>query len=81
MLEDTADVTIDTKNKETTNDVTEYDSIENELEEVVEVPREKDFEEDLEPTKKVDFDDDDTLESDLFDLIDSMYDNREDGEK
>ena len=24
--------------------------------------------------------DDDTLESDLFDLIDSMYENREDGE-
>ena len=24
--------------------------------------------------------DDDTLENDLFDLIDSMYDNREDGD-
>lgn len=36
--------------------------------------------EDIEPKKEVSVEDDDTIESDLFDLIDSMYENREDGE-
>ena len=31
-------------------------------------------------TEKEKVEDDDTLENDLFDLIDSMYDNREDGD-
>ena len=35
--------------------------------------------EDLEPAYEENFEED-TLESDLFDLIDSMYENREDGE-
>jgi len=35
--------------------------------------------EDIEPKHENDFEDD-TLENDLFDLIDSMYENREDGE-
>ena len=34
-----------------------------------------------EKEKNIELDeDDDTLENDLFDLIDSMYDNREDGD-
>ena len=77
LLEDTADVVI----KENSNNIEEYDNIDEVLEEVNEpVKEDKKIKEDLEATKKMDFDDENTLESDLFDLIDSMYDNREDGE-
>lgn len=53
--------------------------------EVIEVPLDDSFDnnqdvlEDLEPNHVDDFEED-TLENDLFDLIDSMYENREDGE-
>lgn len=82
LLEDTADVTInvddkndveDKKNIEVTNDeVEDYERIDEDLEEVT-------TKNDVNKTEmeKVD---DDTLENDLFDLIDSMYDNREDGD-
>lgn len=52
--------------------VSDYEEIDNDLDEVVETKKSK------KETK--DIDDDDTLENDLFDLIDSMYDSREDGE-
>ena len=73
LLEDTADVAIDINKEKTTKhkDIEEYKNIEEELEEIKDEPS-KDKEET--------FEDDDTLENDLFDLIDSMYDNREDGE-
>ena len=35
---------------------------------------------DVEKSEYEKVEDDDTLENDLFDLIDSMYDNREDGD-
>lgn len=69
LLEDTADMTIDVEPASKT----EYDKIEDELEEIVDEPVK-------EETKANEIENDDTLESDLFDLIDSMYDNREDGE-
>jgi len=75
LLEDTADVTIDTstskKNIEETNK--SYEDIDDDLEELLDVKEE--------PKKeaKEEFENEDTLESDLFDLIDSMYDG-EDGE-
>ena len=78
LLEDTSDVTIaidepDEDDKRTTQDAeVEYDELDDELEELINQPKE---------TKKIEeFEDDDTLENDLFDLIDSMYDSREDGE-
>lgn len=73
LLEDTADVAIDINKEKTSKhkDIEEYKNIEEELEEIKDEPS-KDKEET--------FEDDDTLENDLFDLIDSMYDNREDGE-
>ena len=73
LLEDTADVAIDINKEKTSKhkDIEEYKNIEEELEEIKDEPN-KDKEET--------FEDDDTLENDLFDLIDSMYDNREDGE-
>ena len=52
----------------------EYDEIDEELEELINHPKEK------EKQTKEELEDDDTLENDLFDLIDSMYDSREDGE-
>jgi len=78
LLEDTADVTIDTKDEEEKNNtVSDYDKIEADLAEVVESKKKA---EDAEVTKRVDLEEDNTLESDLFDLIDSMYDDREDGD-
>ena len=83
LLEDTADVTInvddkndveDKKNIEVTNDeVEDYERIDEDLEEVT-------TKNDVNKTKMEKVEDDDTLENDLFDLIDSMYDNREDGD-
>ena len=83
LLEDTADVTInvddkndveDKKNIEVTNDeVEDYERIDEDLEEVT-------TKNDVNKTEMEKVDDDDTLENDLFDLIDSMYDNREDGD-
>ena len=68
--------------------VEDYNNIDEELEEVIAEPKKEEKKRVEAPVKKVikepaktdDFDDDNTLESDLFDLIDSMYDNREDGE-
>lgn len=83
LLEDTADVTInvddkkdveDKKDIEVTNDeVEDYERIDKDLEEVT-------TKNDVNKTKMEKVEDDDTLENDLFDLIDSMYDNREDGD-
>ena len=83
LLEDTADVTInvddkndveDKKDIEVTNDeVEDYERIDEDLEEVT-------TKNDVNKTEMEKVDDDDTLENDLFDLIDSMYDNREDGD-
>lgn len=76
LLEDTADVEIklDKKKpveekKETTN---EYEKVDEDLEEIIDTKKDS--------SPKLDEEDDDTLENDLFDLIDSMYDNREDGD-
>ena len=83
LLEDTADVTInvddkndveDKKNIEVTNDeVEDYERIDEDLEEVT-------TKNDVNKTEMEKVEDDDTLENDLFDLIDSMYDNREEGD-
>lgn len=83
LLEDTADVTInvddkndveDKKDIEVTNDeVEDYERIDEDLEEVT-------TKNDVNKTEMEKVEDDDTLENDLFDLIDSMYDNREDGD-
>lgn len=83
LLEDTADVTInvddkkdveDKKDIEVTNDeVKDYERIDEDLEEVT-------TKNDVNKTEMEKVEDDDTLENDLFDLIDSMYDNREDGD-
>lgn len=74
LLEDTADMTIDIEHP----DKNEYDKIEDELEEIVDEHEPVKEEPTIDSTNSID--EDDTLESDLFDLIDSMYDNREDGE-
>lgn len=83
LLEDTADVTInvddkkdveDKKDIEVTNDeVEDYERIDEDLEEVT-------TKNDVNKTEMEKVEDDNTLENDLFDLIDSMYDNREDGD-
>lgn len=82
LLEDTSDVTIDVdeknsvedkNNKEATNEVADYERIDKDLEEVTAKC-------DANKTEMRKVEDDDTLENDLFDLIDSMYDNREDGD-
>lgn len=72
LLEDTVDIEIDvTKEMEIPSRVSKYDEVNEELEDSIEeVPEEVSVEEVSE----------DTLENDLFDLIDSMYDNREDEE-
>lgn len=76
LLESSADVEIPipSNDDEITIDepkITEYDKIEEELQELDKNDKKSKEEQVL---------DDDTLENDLFDLIDSMYDNREDGE-
>lgn len=73
LLEDTADVTInvDRDNRPRVIEKEEYDEIDEEIESMINEPKEN---------KKIEIEEDDTLENDLFDLIDSMYDNREDGD-
>ena len=83
LLEDTADVTIDVDEKNNVEDkkdievkndeVEDYERIDEDLEEVT-------TKNDVNKTEMEKVEDDDTLENDLFDLIDSMYDNREDGD-
>jgi len=74
LLEETADVKIAPPKKvNESND--SYNDINDDLEELLDVREEPKKE-----AKKEEFDNEDTLESDLFDLIDSMYDDREDGE-
>lgn len=70
LLEDTSDIVIPTDDTpEEIPEVETYENIDEELNDLETHPEEKtpDYEED-------------TLENDLFDLIDSMYDNREDGD-
>ena len=84
LLEDTSDVVVDIN-----DEVEPEENVdESKTEEVVE-PEVMDYEsvdkdlEDLKPKheeKSSESVDDDTFENDLFDLIDSMYDNREDGD-
>ena len=64
LLEDTTEEVIDIKPTQNDDYDIEYDEVKEEKE--------------VEPGNR--FDDDETLENDLFDLIDSMYDQREDGE-
>ena len=82
LLEDTSDVTIDVdeknsvedkNDKEATDEVADYERIDKDLEEVTAKC-------DANKTEMRKVEDDDTLENDLFDLIDSMYDNREEGD-
>lgn len=82
LLEDTSDVTIDVDEKNSvedkndikaTDEVADYERIDKDLEEVTAKC-------DVNKTKMRKVEDDDTLENDLFDLIDSMYDNREEGD-
>ena len=82
LLEDTADVEINVdkndKKKNTTsrnisNELDDYEKIDEDLEEII--PENKSVKKEI-----IDDEDDDTLENDLFELIDSMYDNREDGD-
>ena len=82
LLEDTSDVTIDVDEKNSvedkndikaTDEVADYERIDKDLEEVT-------AKRDANKTEMRKVEDDDTLENDLFDLIDSMYDNREEGD-
>ena len=75
LLEDTADVKInvDEDKKTGTDNKNEYDEIDEELDEINNNEKNK--------SKQDEFNDEDTLENDLFDLIDSMYDKREDGDE
>ncbi|MBE6140544.1 MAG: hypothetical protein E7172_03300 [Firmicutes bacterium] len=67
LLEDTADVVVDVIPSRKENNLIDYDDFETELD-----PQESfQVEEETE---------DDTLENDLFELIDSIYENREDGD-
>lgn len=82
LLENTSDVTIDVEEPKVEekldainedSEVNDYEKIDEDLEELT--PKK-----DVEKTEYEKVEDDDTLENDLFDLIDSMYDNREDGD-
>ena len=82
LLEDTSDVTIDVDEKNSvedkndikaTDELADYERIDKDLEEVTAKC-------DVNKTEMKKVEDDDTLENDLFDLIDSMYDNREEGD-
>ena len=82
LLENTSDVTIDVEEPKVEEkldainedpEVNDYEKIDEDLEELT--PKK-----DVEKTEYEKVEDDDTLENDLFDLIDSMYDNREDGD-
>lgn len=69
LLEDTSDETINVEDKSpVNNELTEYDEIDEQLDELGKANKNKAI------------NNEDTLENDLFDLIDSMYDDREDGE-
>lgn len=70
LLEDTSDITINI------NDDEEKDTLNNVLDELDEL----NDNEVMEVKEEVNGNNDDNVENDLFDLIDSMYDNREDGE-
>lgn len=82
LLENTSDVTIDVEEPKVEKkldainedpEVNDYEKIDEDLEELT--PKK-----DVEKSEYEKVEDDDTLENDLFDLIDSMYDNREDGD-
>ena len=82
LLENTSDVTIDVEEPKVEEkldainedpEVNDYEKIDEDLEELT--PKK-----DVEKTEYEKVEDDDTLENDLFDLIDLMYDNREDGD-
>ena len=82
LLENTSDVTIDVEEPKVEekldainedHEVNDYEKIDEDLEELT--PKK-----DVEKSEYEKVEDDDTLENDLFDLIDSMYDNREDGD-
>lgn len=87
LLEDTSDVIVDVKDdvknkldaldepivEPETHNSEVYEKVDEDLEELTK-------KEELGKTEKEKVEDDDTLENDLFDLIDSMYDNREDGD-
>ena len=81
LLEDTADVEINLekrtpiKQQEEINNVDDYEKVDEDLEEIIDKNNV-----DSSTNVELEEDDDDTLENDLFDLIDSMYDNREDGD-
>lgn len=62
-----------TTSRNVSDELDDYEKIDEDLEEII--PENKSIQE-----EKVDDEDDDTLENDLFELIDSMYDNREDGD-
>ena len=72
LLEDTSDEVIETDDKQPViKDKKAYDKIDEDLEELTKP----------EPEKEELNENEDTLENDLFDLIDSMYDSDENGEK
>ncbi len=75
LLEDTSDLTIDiNESDDNLPNNNDYEKVDEELIDLTpEVHEKKSIQEKVE--------DDDTLENDLFDLIDSMYDNREDGDE
>ena len=77
LLEDTADVEISLNKKPQVKEeileekpINDYEKVDEDLEEIIDTKNN---------SPKLE-EDDDTLENDLFDLIDSMYDNREDGD-
>jgi len=83
LLEDSADLKISSPEEVIVNkprvepkidNPDDYEKVDSDLEEIIEPKNNEKLE------KNTEFDNDDTLESDLFDLIDSMYDNREEGE-
>ena len=82
LLENTSDVTIDVEEPmvEEKLDAVNEDSEVNDYEKIDEDLEELTPKKDVEKTEYEKVEDDDTLENDLFDLIDSMYDSREDGD-
>ena len=64
---------VESKPEWDTNNDYDYEKIDEDLEDLSNNEVVKEEKEEVEEN-------DDTLENDLFDLIDSMYDNREDGE-
>ena len=78
LLEDTADEIINIS--DTPKNISDYEDMEKELDAFVNDEPVKEETTEMQP-KAADIDEDQTLENDLFDLIDSMYDNREDGDE